>query len=76
MLKLGRERDELRIIWDQVGTPCYAIDLAENGYPALARIIAELAPRHGLVYRELGYGQLHASQQAFLRAMGQPPAQS
>ncbi|MFD1468780.1 dTDP-4-dehydrorhamnose reductase [Hymenobacter caeli] len=28
MLKLGRERDELRIIWDQTGTPCYAIDLA------------------------------------------------
>jgi len=28
MLKLGRERDELRVIWDQVGTPCYAIDLA------------------------------------------------
>ncbi len=28
MLKLGREREELRIIWDQVGTPCYAIDLA------------------------------------------------
>lgn len=28
MLKLGRERDELRIIWDQVGTPTYAIDLA------------------------------------------------
>lgn len=44
-------------------------------YPALAHILAELAPRHGLVYRELGYGQLHASQQQFLRAMGQPPAQ-
>ena len=28
MRKLGRERDELRIIWDQVGTPTYAIDLA------------------------------------------------
>ncbi|MDB5270582.1 MAG: NAD(P)-dependent oxidoreductase [Hymenobacter sp.] len=28
MQKLGRERDELRIIWDQVGTPTYAIDLA------------------------------------------------
>jgi dTDP-4-dehydrorhamnose reductase len=28
MLKLGREREELRIIWDQVGTPTYAIDLA------------------------------------------------
>lgn len=28
MLKLGSERDELRIIADQVGTPTYAIDLA------------------------------------------------
>lgn len=28
MLKLGVERDELRIIADQVGTPTYAIDLA------------------------------------------------
>ena len=29
MLKFGRERDELKIIVDQVGTPTYAIDLAE-----------------------------------------------
>lgn len=43
-------------------------------YPALAKIIAELAPRHGLVYRQLSYRQLHASQQAFLRSMGLPPA--
>ncbi|AMR29025.1 NAD(P)-dependent oxidoreductase [Hymenobacter psoromatis] len=28
MLKLGREREELKIIWDQLGTPTYAIDLA------------------------------------------------
>jgi dTDP-4-dehydrorhamnose reductase len=28
MLKLGAERDELKIIVDQVGTPTYAIDLA------------------------------------------------
>ncbi|GAB3855790.1 dTDP-4-dehydrorhamnose reductase [Hymenobacter terrigena] len=41
MRKLGRERDELRVIWDQVGSPTYAIDLAgvilgiiENGSTA------------------------------------------
>jgi dTDP-4-dehydrorhamnose reductase len=28
MLKFGRERDEMRVIWDQLGTPTYAIDLA------------------------------------------------
>ncbi|MBG8552492.1 dTDP-4-dehydrorhamnose reductase [Hymenobacter guriensis] len=28
MLRFGREREEMRVIWDQLGTPTYAIDLA------------------------------------------------
>ncbi|SHJ12942.1 dTDP-4-dehydrorhamnose reductase [Hymenobacter daecheongensis DSM 21074] len=28
MLRFGKEREELRVIWDQLGTPTYAIDLA------------------------------------------------
>ena len=30
MLKLGRERDSLNVIFDQVGTPTYAADLADS----------------------------------------------
>ncbi|MDO7846565.1 dTDP-4-dehydrorhamnose reductase [Hymenobacter sp. M29] len=46
MLKLGQERDELRIIWDQVGTPTYAIDLAE----AILSIIESQSQAFGLYH--------------------------
>ncbi len=42
-------------------------------YRKLAPIVADVAARHGLRYRELGYGQLIASQQAFLKSMGREP---
>lgn len=46
MLKLGREREELRVIWDQVGTPTYAIDLAG----AILSIIESQSRAYGLYH--------------------------
>jgi dTDP-4-dehydrorhamnose reductase len=46
MRKLGRERDELRVIWDQVGTPTYAIDLAG----AILSIIESQSQAYGLYH--------------------------
>jgi dTDP-4-dehydrorhamnose reductase len=46
MLKLGRERDELRVIWDQLGTPTYAIDLAG----CILHIIESQSPAYGLYH--------------------------
>lgn len=47
MLRLGAERDELRIIADQVGTPTYAIDLAE--------FILEIIQRDSVAYGTYHY---------------------
>ncbi|MDQ0637073.1 dTDP-4-dehydrorhamnose reductase [Pedobacter sp. W3I1] len=46
MLKLGAERDELNIIADQVGTPTYAIDLAN----AIFDIVASSSTAYGVYH--------------------------
>ena len=46
MLKLGAERDELKIIADQVGTPTYAIDLAA----CILQIIESKSDAYGLYH--------------------------
>jgi dTDP-4-dehydrorhamnose reductase len=46
MLKLGAERDELNIIADQVGTPTYAIDLAN----AIFDIISSSSAAYGIYH--------------------------
>jgi len=46
MLKLGAERDELNIIADQVGTPTYAIDLAN----AIFDIIVSSSKSYGIYH--------------------------
>lgn len=46
MLKLGAERDELKIIGDQIGTPTYAIDLAD----AILAIISSQKENYGIYH--------------------------
>lgn len=46
MLKLGAERDELKIIADQAGTPTYAIDLAQ----CVLKIIMSKSTEYGIYH--------------------------
>ncbi|SDX75791.1 dTDP-4-dehydrorhamnose reductase [Hymenobacter psychrophilus] len=46
MLRFGQEREEMRVIWDQLGTPTYAVDLAG----ALLHIIESGSTAYGLYH--------------------------
>lgn len=46
MLRLGRERDELKVVFDQIGTPTYAADLAV----ALLEILVQGAYKPGVYH--------------------------
>ncbi|WP_158824897.1 dTDP-4-dehydrorhamnose reductase [Mucilaginibacter lacusdianchii] len=46
MLRLGKEKEELKIIADQIGTPTYAIDLAE----CIFTIIKSNAGKYGIYH--------------------------
>ena len=41
MLRVGREKDSLNVIFDQIGTPTYAADLADALIQIVDRVIAE-----------------------------------
>lgn len=47
MLKFGKERDELRVVFDQIGTPTYATDLARA---ILDMINSDKKPSENTVY--------------------------
>ena len=52
MLKLGKEREELKVISDQVGTPTYAADLAK----AILEILPQLSNKKVEVYHYTNEG--------------------
>nr|WP_298929726.1 dTDP-4-dehydrorhamnose reductase [uncultured Allomuricauda sp.] len=47
MLKLGNERDELSVVYDQVGTPTYALDLAT--------VVLHIIKAHSIEYGVYNY---------------------
>ncbi|KQC30119.1 dTDP-4-dehydrorhamnose reductase [Flagellimonas eckloniae] len=47
MLKLGAERDELSVVYDQVGTPTYALDLA--------KVVLHIVKAHSIEYGVYNY---------------------
>lgn len=50
MIRLGNERDSLGVVFDQVGTPTYALDLASAVYAVMDRRLADSASVPGGIY--------------------------
>lgn len=48
MLRLGRERDQLRVVFDQIGTPTYAGDLAKTILQIIQKVETGQVPNSSL----------------------------
>ena len=46
MLRLGKEREALKVVYDQVGTPTYALDLADAILHIISQIQQGATPEH------------------------------
>lgn len=73
MLRLGADREELRIVNDQIGAPTYASDLAS----ATLMMLQSLRPEHSGIYHVANAGEtswFHFAQSIFAlaRAQGLP----
>ena len=56
MIRLGKERDELKVVVDQVGSPTYAIDLANTILNIISKVDKETKPFKPGIYHYCNEG--------------------